>query len=115
MANLTLWHPVWAGFGVIGMVHREALIERPDEGGHVSRVVVEPVITIQCEKIAAVLVGNIPVACEAALATCWSKDAQEISDGDRMLPWSPPENSGVPDGPEGRGWDDDVKFAAWSR
>jgi hypothetical protein len=70
-------------------VHDEVLIELPDEGGYVSLEVIEQAMAILCEEMAAVLVGDLPVGCEATLSTCWSKDAELIVVGDRVLPWSP--------------------------
>jgi hypothetical protein len=88
-AKQALWRLLREGFRVVGFVHDEVLVELPDEGGSVPLAAVERVKAVLCEEMAAVLVGEIPVECEAALATCWSKDAAPVVAGDRMLAWSP--------------------------
>jgi hypothetical protein len=88
-AKLALWRLLREGFTVSGFIHDEVLVELPDEGGYVSLAVVDRVKAALCEEMAAVLGEDIPVECEAALATCWSKDARPIVEGERMLPWSP--------------------------
>jgi hypothetical protein len=88
-AKIAMWRLVRAGFRVVGFVHDEVLIELPDEGGYVSLGVVERVEAILCEEMASVLFGGIPVACEAVLSTCWSKEAVlNVKDG-KVYPWSP--------------------------
>jgi hypothetical protein len=52
---------------------------------------VERVAAILCQAMEEVLGGGIPVACESAVSTCWSKDAERIVRGDRVLAWSPGE------------------------
>jgi hypothetical protein len=88
-AKLALWRLVCAGYRVVGFVHDEVLVELPDRGGSVPRAEVERVEAILCRAMEEVLGEGIPVACESALATCWSKDAERIVDGDRVLAWSP--------------------------
>ena len=89
-AKLALWGLVREGFLVSGFVHDEVLVELPDRGGYVLLEEVERVKSILCGAMESVLVGGIPVGCEWALATCWSKDAERIVRGDRVYPWSPP-------------------------
>jgi len=68
-------------------VHDEALVELPDEGGFVSEAKVRRVVEIMCARMAEVLVGDIPVACEAALSRRWNKKAKLVVRGDRVVPW----------------------------
>ena len=88
-AKLALWRLMREGYRIVGFVHDEVLIELPDEGGYVSLDLVERAVAILCEEMASVLVGGIPVGCEATLSTCWSKDAVPIVRDGRMFPWSP--------------------------
>ena len=37
--------------------------------------------------------GDVPVECELALSTCWSKDAELIVREGKVYPWSPKETS----------------------
>jgi hypothetical protein len=53
---------------VVGFVHDEILVEQPNEGGHVSEDKVRRVEEIMCRMMGQVLVGDIPVGCEAALS-----------------------------------------------
>jgi hypothetical protein len=64
---------------VVGFVHDEVLVELPDEGGSVAEVL--------CRAMAGVLVGNIPVGCEAALARRWSKKAKLVARDGKVYPW----------------------------
>lgn len=88
-AKLALWRLMREGFRLIGFIHDEILIELPDEGGFVSKANVDRAISIMCSEMKHALGGNLPVACEATLATCWSKDAELIVRGDRVFPWQP--------------------------
>jgi hypothetical protein len=89
-AKLALWRLLREGFLVSGFVHDEILVELPDRGGFVPLAEVEQVRAILCEEMAAVLTGDIPVACEATLSTCWSKDAAWVARDGKVFPWSPP-------------------------
>ena len=91
-AKIALTGLVTAGFRVVGFVHDEALIELRDEGGFVSRAVVERAVSIMREGMEEVTYG-IPVGCEYTVSTCWSKRAELIEDGDRICAWSPPEST----------------------
>jgi hypothetical protein len=88
-AKLAVWRLIHEGYRVVGFVHDEVLVELPDAGGYVPLAEVERVEAILREEMGSVLVGDIPVACESALATCWSKEAERIVEGDRVLPWAP--------------------------
>jgi hypothetical protein len=74
---------------VVGFVHDEVLVELPDRGGYVPLAEVERVEAVLCGAMEEVLGGGIPVACESAVSTCWSKDAERVVRGDRVLAWSP--------------------------
>jgi DNA polymerase I-like protein with 3'-5' exonuclease and polymerase domains len=87
--KLALWRLLREGSRVVLFIHDEVLIEVPDEGGFVSKEVVDRNVRIMCEEMASVLPGDIPVLCEATVSTCWSKDAQLIMQDDKVLPWSP--------------------------
>jgi hypothetical protein len=88
-AALALFELVKEGFRVVGFVHDEVLVELPDEGGYVSEARVRRVEEIMCRRMAEVLVGEIPVACEAALSVRWNKKAKLTMKEDKVLPWQP--------------------------
>jgi hypothetical protein len=88
-AALALFELVKHGFRVVGFVHDEVIIEVPDEGGYVSESTVRRVVEIMCTKMAEVLVGDIPVSCEAAVSTRWSKKAKLIVKDGKVIPWAP--------------------------
>jgi hypothetical protein len=88
-AALALFSLIKEGFRVVGFIHDEMLVELPDEGGYVSEDKVQRVVEIMCREMEGVLVGDIPVECEAALSTCWSKEAKlNVRDG-KVFPWNP--------------------------
>jgi DNA adenine methylase len=89
-AALALFALVKEGFRVVGFVHDEVLVELPDEGGFVSKAVVEHVEKIMVREMEKVLDG-LPAGVESALTTRWSKEAKYIVEGDKVLPWSPKE------------------------
>jgi hypothetical protein len=86
-AALALFALVQEGFRVVGFVHDEVLVELPDEGGFVSEVKVGRVKEIMCREMERVLVGSIPVACEAALAKRWEKKAKLVVKDGEAFPW----------------------------
>jgi site-specific DNA-adenine methylase len=89
-AALALFALVKEGFRVVGFVHDEVLVELPDEGGFVSKATmdrVEQILVAEMEKV----LGGLPAGVESTLSTRWSKDAKRIVQGDRVIPWSPPE------------------------
>jgi hypothetical protein len=88
-AKLALWRLLREGSRVVLFMHDEVVIEVPDEGGFVSKEVVDRNVRIMCEEMASVLPGDIPVVCEATISTCWSKDARLIVRDGKVLPWSP--------------------------
>jgi DNA polymerase I-like protein with 3'-5' exonuclease and polymerase domains len=96
-AALALFALIDEGFRVVGFIHDEILVELPDEGGHVSEAKVRRVEEIMCRAMESVLVGNIPVACEAALSRRWHKKAKLIVRDGKVYPWE--ENPGGQDGP----------------
>jgi DNA polymerase I-like protein with 3'-5' exonuclease and polymerase domains len=88
-AALALFALVKESFRVVGFVHDEVLVELPDEGGYVSEEKVERVREIMCHQMAEVMVGDIPVNCEAALSRRWSKKAKLIVTEGKVYPWEP--------------------------
>ncbi len=74
-AKLALWRLTREGFRVVAFIHDEVLIELPERDGSVDLARVEAAREAMCEAMAGVLGGDIPVACEATLSRCWSKDA----------------------------------------
>jgi hypothetical protein len=88
-AALALFALVREGYRVVGFVHDEVLVELPDEGGFVSEFKVRRVEEILCREMQAVLVGGIPVACEAALAKRWDKKAKRVARDSKVFPWEP--------------------------
>jgi DNA polymerase I-like protein with 3'-5' exonuclease and polymerase domains len=88
-AKLGLFRLIREGFRVIAFVHDEVLIELPDEGGYVSRSLIDRIVEILCSEMQAVLGGDLPVEVEYALSTCWSKDAKSKEEDGKVYPWSP--------------------------
>jgi DNA polymerase I-like protein with 3'-5' exonuclease and polymerase domains len=86
-AALALFELVKEGFTVIGFVHDEVLILLPDEGGYVSAAKVHRVKEVMCRKMEDVLVGGIPVDCEAALSRRWHKKAKLVVADGKVIPW----------------------------
>jgi hypothetical protein len=89
-AALALFALVREGFRVVAFVHDEVLVELPDEGGFVSEGRVGRVEEILCREMEGVLVGGIPVACEAALGRRWDKKAKLFVRDGKVFPWEPP-------------------------
>ncbi len=88
-AKLALWRLLREGSRVVLFMHDEVVIEVPDEGGFVSKAVVDRNVRIMCEEMASVLPGDIPVVCEATVSTCWSKYARLIVQDGKVFPWTP--------------------------
>jgi DNA polymerase I-like protein with 3'-5' exonuclease and polymerase domains len=88
-AALALFELVKEGFRVVGFVHDEILVELPDEGGYVPEAKVRRVEEVMCRQMGQVLVGDIPVGCEAALSERWSKKARLIVKEGKVYPWRP--------------------------
>jgi hypothetical protein len=87
-AKLALWGLLSKGYRVVGFVHDEVLVELPDEGGWVSRARCAEVQEIVCAAMRSVL-GEVPVEAEYTVATCWSKEAKLIVEGDKVIAWRP--------------------------
>jgi hypothetical protein len=85
-AKRALGRLIVAGYRVVGFVHDEILIELADQGGYVELAEIERVISIIREAMEEMTLG-IPVSCEYALSTCWSKEARQVVVGDRVIPW----------------------------
>jgi hypothetical protein len=88
-AALALFELVREGFRIVGFVHDEILVELPDEGGYVSEAKVRRVEEVMCRSMEQVLVGGIPVACEAALSRRWDKKAKLVVRDDKVFPYEP--------------------------
>jgi hypothetical protein len=95
-AALALFALVKEGFRVVGFIHDEVLVELPDEGGYVSEEKVRRVQEIMCRTMEEVLVGDIPVACEATLSRRWNKKARLVVKDGRVYPWEPEGGDPVP-------------------
>jgi hypothetical protein len=89
-AALALFELVKEGYRLVGFIHDEILVELPDEGGSVSEEVVQRVKEVMCRSMEEVLVGGIPVECEAALSDVWHKKARLVVKHGRVYPWHPP-------------------------
>ena len=87
-AALALFALVREGFRVVAFIHDEILVELPDEGGFVSKAAVDRVEQIMVQEMETVL-GGLPAAVASTVSTRWSKAAELIVQGDRVLPWSP--------------------------
>jgi DNA polymerase I-like protein with 3'-5' exonuclease and polymerase domains len=88
-AALAMFELVKEGFRIIGFVHDEILLELPDEGGYVSEAKVRRIVEIMCRAMDGVLVGGIPVGCEAALSKRWNKKAKLVATDGKVYPWEP--------------------------
>jgi hypothetical protein len=88
-AALALFELIKEGFRIVGYVHDEILVELPDEGGYVSVEKVRRVEEIMCRAMGSVLVGDIPVGCEAALSERWNKKAKLVVKDGKVYPWVP--------------------------
>ena len=91
-AKRALWRLVLAGFRVVGFIHDEILVELPDQGGYVDQYLVDAVVKIMKDSMQE-MVGDVPVGCEYALSVCWSKNAELIVEGGKVLPWRPKDSS----------------------
>ncbi|QDV34650.1 DNA polymerase [Tautonia plasticadhaerens] len=108
-AKLALCNLHRAGFRTVGFVHDEFLVELPDRGGYVPLAEVRAVESIAIDSMAEVCPG-IPIAVESEVGRRWSKEAELVVEGDRVLPWgeapprrwpperSPPNTCGPPTG-----------------
>lgn len=89
-AKIALTRLVLGGYRAVGFVHDEILIELPERGrGFVSQAEVDTVIEIVRGAMEEVTCG-IPVECEYAVSTCWSKRAELIQRRGRVYGWKPP-------------------------
>jgi len=88
-AKLAFTALMLAGYRVVGFIHDEVLIELPDEGGYVSKSKVDAVCEIMVREMERVTYG-MPVGVEATVATCWSKRAKLLVDGDKIRAWTSP-------------------------
>jgi hypothetical protein len=84
-AKLALWALIRAGYRVVAFVHDEFLIELPEDADHTAEARrVEEIMNRGMEDVT----GDVPVACEYALARRWSKRAKAVfDDNGRLLPW----------------------------
>ena len=87
-AKLALWDLLYRGIESVGFIHDEILFQLPDQGGHVDLAVVEGYEASMSRSMEKVT-GAVPVACESALGTCWSKRTVRIVRDGRMFAWSP--------------------------
>lgn len=86
-AKLALWRLYLAGFRTVAFVHDEMLIELPVTADHTE--LARQVEQILCEAMGE-LTGDVPIACEYALADRWSKNAERVVDSDgRLQLWQP--------------------------
>lgn len=87
-AGLALFALIQAGYHVVTFIHDEFLIEVPDEGSFVRLEECERIKRLVCDAMAQVL-PNVPVDAKYTLSRMWSKDAQLLIDGGRVLAWPP--------------------------
>jgi DNA polymerase I-like protein with 3'-5' exonuclease and polymerase domains len=86
-AKLAMWRLYLAGFRTVAFVHDEMLIELPVTADHTE--LARQVAQILCEAMGE-LTGDVPIACEYALADRWSKNAERVVDSDgRLQLWQP--------------------------
>lgn len=86
-AKLALWRLFLAGFRTVAFIHDEMLIELPADADHTA--LARQIDQIMCDAMAE-LTGNVPIACEYALAERWSKKAKKVVDSDgRLQLWQP--------------------------
>jgi hypothetical protein len=84
-----LWRLLREGFRSVGFIHDEVLVELPDLGGYAALGEAERAEGILCAAMADLVGQGVPIAVDSALSVCWTKNAERIVDGDRLLPWSP--------------------------
>jgi DNA polymerase I-like protein with 3'-5' exonuclease and polymerase domains len=86
-AKIALWNLFRNDFRVVAFVHDEFVIELP-EGADFDREA-ERINAICCDSMQSVT-GGVPIACEYAVASCWSKRAELIRDDHgRIAVWRP--------------------------
>ena len=94
-AKLAMWELLKAGYDLVGFIHDEFLIELSlfeDCTAHAKRI--ERI----CIDAMQILVGDIPVKCEYALARRWYKQAEAVFDSNGELQlWEPDMNSTTKD------------------
>jgi DNA polymerase I-like protein with 3'-5' exonuclease and polymerase domains len=83
-AKLGLWALVKAGYRVVAFIHDEFVIELPEGADHTREAkAIENILNHSMERVT----GDIPVACEYALARRWSKAAKaEFDRAGRLIP-----------------------------
>jgi hypothetical protein len=87
-AKRALSRLVLGGYRVVGFVHDEFLIEMPDEGGYVEQARVDKAVAI-IRKSMQEMTASVPVSCEYALSTCWTKSAELIVKDGKVSAWKP--------------------------
>lgn len=86
-AKLALWRLYLAGYRTVAFIHDEMLIELPSTADHTESA--RQIEQILCEAMGE-LTGDVPIACEYALADRWSKNAEKVVDSDgRLQLWQP--------------------------
>lgn len=86
-AKLALWRLYREGFRCVAFVHDEVIVEIPIEADHTAQA--EAIDSILCESMAT-LTGEIPIACEYALADRWYKGAEAVFAGGKLKLWERP-------------------------
>jgi DNA polymerase I-like protein with 3'-5' exonuclease and polymerase domains len=86
-AKLAMWQLLLAGYRVVAFVHDEFVIELPVDADHAAQA--QHIDHICCQAMQQ-LVGDIPIACEYALADRWYKQAAAVWDtAGNLIPWQP--------------------------
>jgi acyl-CoA-binding protein len=84
-AKLALWKLLKARYRLVGFVHDEVLIELPIDADHTAEA--ERIDGIMCSTMQE-LTGAVPIACEYALSSMWSKQAEAVFTEDgKLIPW----------------------------
>lgn len=88
-AKIALWNLFRAGYKTVAFVHDEFVLELPESGD--LDLAAQRVNKICCDSMQQ-LTGTVPIECEYAVATCWSKRAELLyDDAGKIRVWKPEE------------------------
>lgn len=73
----------------IMLVHDEIVIEAPEEKAHEAAMELQRLMV----KAMRMWCPNVPASAEPAVSRCWSKDAKQIWENGRLVPWELPDEA----------------------
>ena len=86
-AKIALWAMYRAGYKLVAFVHDEFVIELPESCDYTSEA--KRIDRICCRSMEQVT-GTVPIECEYAISTCWSKQAEAVwTDRGQLVVWQP--------------------------